>query len=225
MRELTDSGYPLVSASILNADLTDLKALAALVKSSGADAIHYDVMDGCFVDNISFGLPVLQNLLGCSELPADVHLMIQDPLRFISRFAMEGVKWISFHAESASPADKTISAIHAAGISAGIALSPGTPVETVFPYLPLLNRGDFVLIMTVEPGWGNQAFIESTLEKIKVLHERFQTYGLPLHIQVDGGINDVTAPVCREAGADFIVSGSYLLKAADKQQACVLLRG
>lgn len=225
MSNLQKSDYPLVSASILNADLTDLKALSGFLAGCGADAVHYDVMDGCFVDNISFGLPLLQNLLRCSTLPADVHLMIQDPLRYISRFAMEGVKWISFHAESASSTDKTVAAIHAAGISAGIALSPDTPVETVFPFLPLLNKDDFILIMTVEPGWGNQEFLPHTVDKIRILHDRIRTYGLPLHIQVDGGINDRTAVLCREAGADFIVSGSYLLKAQNPEEACRLLRG
>ena len=216
---------PLISASILNADLSDLHGVAALAKQAGADAIHYDVMDGCFVDNISFGLPVMHSLLRCTDLPLDVHLMIQNPLRFIERFAAKGVEWLSFHIESSSDAAQTIAAIHAQGIHAGLALSPGTPVETVFPYLPLLSQNDFVLVMTVEPGWGKQAFLGDMVQKVHALHDRISAYGLGLNIQVDGGINAETAKLCREAGSDFLVSGSYLLGAEDPAAACKLLRG
>ncbi len=215
----------MISVSILNADLADLKNVAGIVEASGAEALHYDVMDGCFVDNISFGLPVLHALRRCTELPLDVHLMVQEPLRFVDRFVEAGAQYLSFHIESQSDANATISAIHDHGIHAGIALSPQTPIEDVFPLLPLLKDGDFILIMTVNPGWGKQAFMHDMLEKVRVLRKKIDADQLHLHIQVDGGIQAETAALCREAGVDFLVSGSYLMNAPVPAEAVKLLRG
>lgn len=215
----------MISVSILNADLAHLAEVAKLVEESGADALHYDVMDGCFVDNISFGLPVLRSLRSCTKLPLDVHLMVQDPLRFIGRFAEAGAQMLSFHIESQSDAAATIREIHAHGVRAGIAVSPDTSLEQILPLLSLLEKDDFILLMTVQPGWGKQSFLYDVLPKIKALRAVLDARGLPLHIQVDGGIQDVTAALCREAGVDYLVSGSYLMGAPCPAEAVRGLRG
>lgn len=214
-----------ISVSILNADLADLKGVAETVQNSGAEMLHYDVMDGCFVDNISFGLPVLHSLRRCTDLPLDVHLMIRDPLHFAERFANEGAQLLSFHVESESDPAETVQEIHRLGMHAGIALSPNTPLERLYPYLHTLEPEDFVLLMTVEPGWGSQPFMHSVLPKIKALRSRMTEENLPLHIEVDGGINAETAVLCREAGADLLVSGSFLFRAPDAREAVRQLRG
>ncbi len=215
----------IISASILNADLANLANVAKIVENSGADALHYDVMDGCFVNNISFGLPVLHALRRCTELPLDVHLMVKDPLRFVSRFVEAGAQYLSFHIESDSDPVQTVEAIHSYGVAAGIALCPNTPVSGLLPLLDKLREGDFILLMTVEPGWGKQAFIYDVLPKIRELRALLDEKNLPLHIQVDGGIQDETAAICREAGVDFLVSGSYLMNAPVPAEAVKLLRG
>lgn len=215
----------MISASILNADFGHLAQTAELITLAGADAVHYDVMDGSFVDNISFGLPVLEGLRHCTELPFDVHLMIREPIRFAERFMKAGAQLLSFHIESDSDPVETIREIHRLGIPAGIAVSPKTPVETVFPLISEMRDDDFFLLMTVEPGWGKQPFIPEVLPKIRSLSERIRKETQRLHIEVDGGINAETSALCRSAGADYIVSGSYLLAADDPAEAVRLLRG
>lgn len=214
-----------ISVSILNSDLANLAATAQKVASSGADMLHFDVMDGCFVDNISFGLPVLQSLRRVTDMTLDVHLMIRDPLRFAERFAAEGASLLSFHIEAESPVPETVREIHRCGMRAGLALSPGTPAERLWPYLAELNADDFILLMTVEPGWGSQPFLHGVLPKIETVRRRLDAENMPLHIEVDGGINGETAALCREAGADLLVSGSFLLRAPDISDAVQLLRG
>ena len=215
----------MISASILNADFTRLSDTADLIAAAGADAVHFDVMDGIFVDNLSFGLPVLESLHRYTELPFDVHLMIQEPLRFVQRFVSAGANYLSFHIESHSDPSETLREIHRCGIPAGIAVSPKTSVEAVFPLIPEMEEDDFFLLMTVEPGWGKQPFIPEVLPKIRSLSERIRRLNRRLHIEVDGGINAETAVLCREAGADYIVSGSYLLAADCPAEAVRLLRG
>lgn len=214
-----------ISASILGVDFAHLAQVIAQAEAFGTDMIHFDVMDGCFVDNLSFGLPVLQSLRRCTQMPLDVHLMIQRPLQFVTRFAEAGADLLSFHIESDSDPRATLDAIHAHGIRAGIALSPETPAEAVFPYLSAMHAGDFILVMTVYPGWGKQAFLSDMLPKIETLHAKLAQERLPLRIQVDGGINAETAAQCRAAGADCLVSGSYLFSAADSAIAVASLRG
>lgn len=213
-----------ISASILNADLAHLSDVAATAQTAGADFIHYDVMDGIFVDNLSFGLPVLQCLKKYAELPIDAHLMIQEPHRFVSRFAEAGAEMLSFHIESSSDTADTIRLIHENGMKAGIAVSPDTPVSDVFPYLSMLQDDDFVLLMTVHPGYGKQKFLDYVLDKIKELRAEMNAKQLNLHIQVDGGIQAETAKLCREAGADNLVSGSYLFCSESPAEAVRSLR-
>ncbi len=202
----------LVSASILSADFGHLADELARSKSAGCDLIHFDVMDGHFVPNISYGIPVLKSLKRYSELPMDVHLMISDPFKYIDAFADAGADIITFHVEADVNPVSAIDKIHSRGIKAGISVKPGTPVSEVYPYLDGL---DLVLVMTVEPGFGGQGFIESTLNKISELRKKVESCGREIDIEVDGGISDVTAPKVLRAGANVLVSGSYLFKAAD----------
>ena len=201
-----------VSVSVLNGDLTNISETAEKIERSGADMLHFDVMDGLFVDNISFGAPVLNAFHKISKLFTDVHLMIVNPFKYIEQFAGAGADMITFHIESASDPAETIEKIHAHGLSAGLAVSPKTPVAEVFPFLNMLES---VLVMSVEPGFGGQAFIAESLGKIKLLKEHTPN----ISVQVDGGITLATAKMAVNAGADNLVSGSYLLKCGDMKSA------
>ena len=209
----------MVLASILNSDLLNLAKVADTVRESGADALHYDVMDGRFVDNISFGLPVLASLRPYTKQPIDVHLMITDPLRFVERFVKAGADMLSFHIESDSDVRETLRCIHACGIPAGIAVSPDTPVSAVYPYLSDMQKDDYILLMTVYPGLGGQKFMPQILTKIRELSEYLKREQRPLHIEVDGGINAETGMQCRRAGADYLVAGSYVLGSQNPAEA------
>jgi ribulose-phosphate 3-epimerase len=197
------------SASILSADMCHLAAVTEQLEQSGTDMLHFDVMDGIFVENISFGIPVLSAIRKKTNLFLDVHLMITNPLRYVSRFAEAGADGITFHLESLSDPQETIDAIHACGIPAGIVIKPATPAEAVLPYL---SKVEAVLVMTVEPGFGGQSFLWDMLEKVRFLRKAATEQGLQTVIQVDGGINAETAPEAVAAGADNLVVGSYLFK-------------
>ena len=209
----------MILASILNSDLANLAKVADTVAASGADALHFDVMDGRFVDNISFGLPVLSSLRPYTRQPVDVHLMISEPLRFAERFIESGADMLSFHIESDSDPKEMLRCIHGCGVPAGIAVSPDTPADAVLPCLPLMQKDDFILIMTVYPGLGGQKFMPEMLKKIRFLSEIIRRESLPLHIEVDGGINAETGLLCRQAGADYLVAGSYVLCSDDPADA------
>ena len=214
----------LVSVSILNGDLSRLAQVADTIADAKADLLHYDVMDGSFVDNLSFGLPVLTSLKPFVRVPVDVHLMIQQPLRFAERFVQAGADLLSFHIEAQSDPAETVREIHRLGIPAGIAVSPDTPAETVFPLLEQLLPDDFILMMTVRPGLGGQQFMPQVLPKIEALRTRIKAMQVPLHIEVDGGINAQTGALCRKAGADYLVAGSYVLGAEDPAAAVRALK-
>ena len=208
----------IVSASILGADICHLGEALDKLRTWQIDMVHFDVMDGVFVPNISFGIPMLSAVRRHTKLFLDVHLMITDPLRYVSAFAKAGADRITFHLESSSDPRATLEAIRQTGRQAGIAIKPGTPVEDVIPYLSLT---DMVLVMTVEPGFGGQSYLPDTTEKVRQLRRDYPK----LCIQVDGGINDQTAPIARQAGANELVTGSYLFQAADPFRAAALLRG
>ncbi len=199
-----------VSASILSADFLHLKDDVEKVKESGADMLHFDVMDGIFVNNISFGLPVLEVVNKCTDICLDVHLMIQSPLKYIQRFADAGADIITFHLEASDDADEVINAIRKSGKKVGLSIKPNTPFEDAIAYM---DKIDMLLIMTVEPGFGGQSYIEAMNDKIKSAKDYITANNLDVTIQVDGGINEKTAVSAVGAGANILVAGSYLFKA------------
>ncbi len=207
----------LVSASILSADFGNLSDELTRAQKAGCDMIHFDVMDGHFVPNISYGVPVLKSIRKYSELPFDVHLMISDPGAYLEPFAKAGANGITFHLEATANPVVIIEKIHALGLRAGVSIKPKTDVSLLYPLVGLM---DMALIMTVEPGFGGQGFIPETLSKIKALRE----YSPDIDIEVDGGISDKTAHLVKEAGANILVSGSYLFRADDMASNCNLLK-
>lgn len=199
----------IVSASILSADVCRLGEELDRIKQSGCDHVHFDVMDGTFVPNISFGVPVLAGVRRHTDMFVDVHLMITDPLKYVGVFADNGADMISFHLESESDPAEVLREIKARGKKAGIAIKPATPASEVLPYV---KSADMVLVMTVEPGFGGQGFMHEMLDKIRELRAYMDKECPHVHIQVDGGINGETSALVREAGADILVAGSYLFK-------------
>lgn len=211
----------LISASILSADFGNLKDELKRAQDSGCDMIHFDVMDGHFVPNISYGVPVLKSIKKYSPLPFDVHLMISEPERYVEAFKNAGADIITFHEETECDKDALIDKIHSLGMKAGMSVKPNTPVSALYPYL---NKLDMALVMTVEPGFGGQGFMEFTLDKIASLRAQADSLNIPLDIEVDGGITDKTAPRVRHAGANVLVSGSYLFKSDNMRRSASFLR-
>ncbi len=205
-----------ISPSLLSCDYARLGEEIAELERLGADMLHIDVMDGHFVPNITLGAPIIKCLRKATGLCFDVHLMISDPLRFIDDFADAGADIITVHTECGCPAE-SIKKIKEHGKSAALSIKPATPVEAVYPYL---NELDMVLVMTVEPGFGGQRLIETTLPKIVQIRKR----NPEIDIQVDGGINRDTAKLCKELGANVLVAGSYIFQAADRKRALDSLR-
>lgn len=205
-----------VSASVLSADLLNLESEIRKLKSASVDMIHFDVMDGIFVNNISYGLPVLKSIHNMPpEMTLDVHLMITNPLKYIKAFAEAGADIITFHIESKSNTMRTIEELYKTPhVRRAIALKPDTSAESVFPYMKYL---DMVLVMTVEPGFGGQKFMNMS-DKIKAIRKYADENNLDIDIQVDGGIDDKTAPIVKKAGANVLVSGSYLFRSENLKQ-------
>ena len=210
-----------ISPSVLAADFTRLGEELADIERAGADMVHLDVMDGVFVTNISFGLPVIEALRKKSAMVFDVHLMIVEPEKYVERFVDAGADIVTFHHEATKDTAAVLKMIRAKGAKAAVSVKPNTPVEEIYPYLELC---DMVLIMTVEPGYGGQALIPETLEKVGKLKAEIEKRGLSVDIQVDGGINEKNAPDAISAGANILVAGSAVFKAQDRKAAIDALR-
>lgn len=210
-----------ISPSILSADFTILGDELKSMEKAGADYLHVDVMDGNFVPNISFGMPVIKSARKAADIPFDVHLMIDSPSRYIEKFAECGADIITIHLEAEENIIDTLRKIKSLGIKAGLSIKPVTPIETVVPYLPLL---DLLLIMTVEPGFGGQKFMHDMLPKIFAAAEMIQGGNYDCELEVDGGINVETAELAKRAGANVLVSGSCLFSAPDRAERIAQLR-
>lgn len=211
-----------IAPSVLACDFAEMGAAIRAIDAAGADAVHLDVMDGLFVPNISFGFPVIVALRPHTKLPFDVHLMINEPVRYLERFRDAGADWITVHYEACSDVKATLSAIRALGCRAGLSIKPSTSAEQIYPLLPYC---DMVLVMTVEPGFGGQALIPACIDKLRTLKEKITADGLSVLLEVDGGINESTAKDARQAGADILVAGSSVFRSADKRAAMDALRG
>lgn len=211
----------MVSPSLLAADFAHLSADIDMINRSEADWLHLDVMDGVFVPNISFGFPVIEAVSKICKKPLDVHFMIVKPERYIEQTARLGAMMMNVHYEASTHLHRTVEEIHAAGMKAGVTLNPSTPVSVLED---IIGDVDMVLLMSVNPGFGGQKFIENTIAKVKRLRELIAQSGSHALIEVDGGVQAETAPRLVAAGVDVLVSGSYVFKAADPLQTIHELR-
>jgi ribulose-phosphate 3-epimerase len=212
---------PLIAPSVLAADFAHLGDAVTLINRSSADWIHCDIMDGHFVPNLSFGLPVLAAIARHAQKPLDVHLMIEQADRYFEAFREAGAHHLTVHAEASPHLDRSLRAIRALGLKAGVALNPATPLSVIQHVLPL---ADIVLLMTVNPGFGGQHFIPYVIDKVRALRQQIDALDSPPLIQVDGGVDAHTAPDLIAAGVDVLVAGSYVFKAEDPLQAIASLQ-
>lgn len=209
-----------VAPSILSADFSKLGADVQEICEFGADYIHVDVMDGAFVPNISFGAGVMKSLNNVATIPYDVHLMIEDPDRYIEDFVTPNTEFITVHQEACRHLDRTIQHIHSTGVKAGVALNPATPIVMVED---VLDKLDMILIMSVNPGFGGQKFIPRALDKIRRLDEIRKANGYDFVIEVDGGVNLQNCEELKSVGTDILVAGSAVFKAESRKEAIAVL--
>ena len=204
-----------IAPSILSADFANLERDIHDIERSGSDWVHVDVMDGIFVPNISIGIPVVKALRPVTDLPLDVHLMIDRPGRYVEEFIKAGADWLTIHVEADQPQNilAALDQIRALGCKAAISLKPRTPAEVAIPYLA---KCDMILVMTVEPGFGGQKFMADQMDKIRTLRKLLDEVNPQCVIEVDGGVDANTCAVCKEAGAEVLVAGSAYFKAADR---------
>lgn len=204
-----------IAPSILSADFANLERDIHDLERNGADWVHVDIMDGIFVPNISIGIPVVQALRPVTDLPLDVHLMIDRPIRYVEQFVRAGADYITIHIEADQPQNtlEALDRIHALGCKAGIVLKPRTPVEAALPYL---KKCDLILVMTVEPGFGGQKFMEDQMPKVTQLRSWLDEQNPQCLVEVDGGVDAKTCDICKRSGADVLVAGSAYFKAADR---------
>ena len=204
-----------IAPSILSADFANLESAIHNIEQNGADWVHVDVMDGIFVPNITIGIPVVAALRKVTDLPLDVHLMIDRPVRYVEDFVKAGADYVTIHVEADQPQNtlEALDKIHALGCKAGIVLKPKTPVEAAIPYL---EKCDLILIMTVEPGFGGQSFMADMMPKLEQLREWLTDVNPDCLLEVDGGVDANTHTICKESGAQVLVAGSAYFKAADR---------
>lgn len=210
-----------IAPSMLAADFLNLQKDVDIVNSH-ADLFHLDIMDGVFVPNISYGFPVVEAIAGAAHKPLDVHLMIVNPEKYIDRFARIGVSMLSFHLNATDKPAQALLHIRETGMKAGLVINPDMPVETLFPYLQLC---DHIILMSVFAGFGGQRFIEETYDRIRTLKAEIDRQGLPVKIEVDGGVSPANAARLVDAGAEILVAGSAVFKSDDPAQVISALRG
>ena len=212
-----------ISASLLASELSDIKSELRRCEEAGVDMIHYDVMDGRFVEQITYGAPVLKWIRKATRLPLDVHLMVEDPAKQIEFFAEAGADSVTIHAESSCDIPKCLERIHELGMKAAVAIKPGTPAKRA---LDFITQCDMILVMTVEPGYGGQSFMADMMPKIEEIRRYADGSGFEaLDIQVDGGIGEDTAKIAKISGANVLVAGTSLFKATDMRGLCGSLKG
>lgn len=205
-----------IAPSILSADFANLERDILDIRSNGGDWVHVDVMDGLFVPNISIGIPVVQAIRPVTDLPLDVHLMIDRPIRYVEQFVKAGADWLTIHVEADQPANTLacLDKIRQLGCKAAISLKPGTPAEAARVFLP---KCDMVLVMTVEPGFGGQKFMADMMPKLRTLRQMLDEVNPACILEVDGGVDANTCALCKENGAEVLVAGSAYFKAADRK--------
>lgn len=211
----------LVSPSLLSANFADLARDIEMINKSQADYLHLDIMDGVFVPNISFGFPIMDAVSKICKKPLDVHLMIVEPQKWIERIKETGAEIMNVHLEACLHLDRTVNAIHEAGMKAGVTLNPATPVSLL---VDIIDQLDLVLLMSVNPGFGGQSFIANTLKKVRELKELRDKSGSKALIEVDGGVNEKTGEMLAKAGADILVAGNYVFKSDNPAERIRILK-